>query len=112
MWRTYDFTIIPVVYCIRELVYNICTGRIGVDYKVKSTDRSIFETGQSSSFSSSSADVCCTSYSGSQSRPSSSGPMTRRAVASGERKAAVGRRTSLTGWKTLGGRPPIWLFST
>jgi len=34
--------------------------------------------------------------------------MTRRAVAGGERKAATGRRTSSTGWKTLGGQPPVW----
>jgi len=33
-------------------------------------------------------------------------------VAGGERKAAMGRHTSWTGWKTLGGRPPAWLFST
>jgi len=33
-------------------------------------------------------------------------------VAGGARKVAMGHRTSWTVWKTLGGRPPVWLFST
>lgn len=59
------------------------------------------------------ATVCCTRCSVSRSRPTS-GPRIRKvaAVRDGGRTSAAGRRTVWTEWKTPGGRPPVWWFST